>query len=31
MDYSEAKLQQLDAATTFRVYGHEVDFAEWRQ
>ena len=26
MDYSEAKLQQLDAATTFRVYGHEVDF-----
>ena len=26
MDFREAKLQQLDAATTYRVYGHEVDF-----
>jgi len=27
MDYSEVKLQQLDAAATYRVYGHELDFA----
>ena len=26
MDYSEAKLQQLEAATTYRVYGHELEF-----
>lgn len=26
MDFREAKLQQLDAATTFRVYGHELEF-----
>lgn len=26
MDFSEAKLKQLDAATTFRVYGHELEF-----
>jgi hypothetical protein len=28
MDYSEAKLQQLDAAATYRVYGHELEFGQ---
>lgn len=28
MDYREAKLQQLDAATTYRVYGHEMEFKQ---
>jgi hypothetical protein len=28
MDYSEAKVQQLDAAVTYRVYGHELKFVQ---
>jgi hypothetical protein len=28
MDYREAKLRQLDAATTYRVYGHEIEFKQ---
>jgi hypothetical protein len=26
VDFSEAKLRQLDAAATYRVYGHEIEF-----
>lgn len=26
MEFGEAKLRQLDAATTYRVYGHELEF-----
>jgi hypothetical protein len=28
MDFSDAKLRQLDASTTYRVYGHEVEFEQ---
>jgi hypothetical protein len=28
MDYSQAKLQQLNAAATYRVYGHELKFEQ---
>ena len=28
MDFSDEKLRQLDAATTYRVYGHEVAFEQ---
>ena len=28
MDFSEAKIRQLDAASTHRIYGQEVEFEE---
>lgn len=28
MDFNDAKLRQLDAAATYRVYGHEVEFEQ---
>jgi hypothetical protein len=28
MDFREAKLQQLDATATYRVYGHELEFEQ---